>query len=284
MRFELLAGLLLAICSAGLLNASFFLQHRAVTRMPTLRLHHPIHALRELARSPLWLIAYGGGWVGWGLYILAVRLAPLSLVQSIASGGLPLLALLAHRFGSPTTAQERIAALLGALGVALVCSTLGVRVTSAPAHLSLVVIVVSSGAVVAGVLWGPGRRFIGAGAALGAASGLFYAVADVATKGAVDGTGVVLVPIFLAASAAGFIALQLSFHHGGVLQTAGLSALVTAVGPIAAGVLLYHERLPVGPAGWARASGFGLSVVAAVLLALQRRADPSTPPADPVSV
>ena len=283
MKLELLGGLLLSICSAGLLNASFFLQHRAVIRMPTLRLTHPVLGLRALSRSPLWLIAYGGGWMGWGLYILAVRFAPLSLVQSIAAGGLPLLALLAHRFGTPTTAQERIAALFGGLGVALVCSTLHTRVTSAPARLSLVVIVAVSGVIVAGLLWVFARCLIGIGAALSIASGLFYAVADIATKGAVDGTGVVLVPIFLASSAAGFVALQLSFHHGGVLQTAGLSALVTAVGPIAAGVLLYHEQLPHGPVGWARATGFGLSALAAVLLALQRRSDLSTPPSDPVS-
>jgi hypothetical protein len=240
MNLELVAGLALAVCSAALLNASFFLQHRAVTNMPTLTLRHPVEGLRALIRSPLWLLAYGGGWLGWGLYILAVRLAPLSLVQSIASGGLPLLALLARRSGTPVTALERFAAVLGGLGLALVCVTLDVKVDGSPAHLSLVVIVVGAGAVVAGALWSLGRRIINPGAALGAAAGFFYAVADVATKGAVDGTGVVLVPIFLAASALGFVSLQLSFHHGGVLQTAGLTTLLTAVVPIAAGVVLYH--------------------------------------------
>jgi hypothetical protein len=263
-------GLVLALASAGLLNVSFFLQHRASNDLPHLSLRHPFGSLSTLALNPAWLLAFGGGWLGWGLYIAALRLAPLSVVQAISSGGLALLALLAHHFGAGVSTRERVAALLGAVGLVLVCTSLGVRPTSGKAHLDLVVLVVIAGAGLAGALAGPGRRLFQPGAALGTAAGLCYAMGDIATKGAVNGTGLVLVPIFLFLSVLGFVALQLAFQRGGVLQTAGLSALITAVVPIAAGIALYHERIPSGPPGWARGAGFVFSATAALVLGAAR--------------
>lgn len=238
--------------------------------MEKISLRRPLHSLHLLLTSRLWMVAFGFGWIGWGLYIAALRLAPLSIVQSITSGGLPLLAFIASRFGKPVAPTERIAALMGGLGAVLVCSSLGKGTTGGPGSLRVVFFLAIGGLCLAAIVGLAGRTRLRSGAALGLSAGLSYAVSDIATKGAVDGTGVVLVPILIAASAVGFALLQLSYQRGGVLQTAGLSSLITAVLPIVAGVGLYHEYLPPGAFRWVRVVGFGLSVVAGVLLSARR--------------
>ena len=57
----------------------------------------------------------------------------------------------------------------------------------------------------------------------------------------------------LASHGAAFAALQLAFQRGGALVTAGLNTLATNALPIVAGLALFHERVPGGAAGAARA-------------------------------
>jgi len=92
-------------------------------------------------------------------------------------------------------------------------------------------------------------------------------VGDLATKGAVDGNGLIFVPILAACAALAFVALQLAFQRGRVLETAGLSVLVNNLIPIVGGLALFHEALPTGWAGAARVASFVAVVCGAVLLA-----------------
>jgi hypothetical protein len=81
------AGLVLALGSAAALNWAFFRQHGAASTLPPLSLRRPLHSLVLLARSPSWLVGFLVGLGGWALYVGALRLAPLSLVQAASAGG-----------------------------------------------------------------------------------------------------------------------------------------------------------------------------------------------------
>ena len=145
------------------------------------------------------------------------------------------------------------------------------------------VIVIAVGSGLAGGLVLLARRFR-PGALLGCAAGLLFGVGDLATKGAVDGVGLLFVPILAACTALGFVTLQLAFQRGRVLETAGSSTLVNNLIPIVGGVVVFHEPIPTGPAGVARVASFVAVVVGAVLLASGRMNTQSNADVAPLSV
>ena len=116
---SLTAGLILALLAAVALNIGFFVQHGATNTMASLSLRHPWRSARCLMSDRQWLIGYATGWIGWGIYIGALTLAPLSLVQAVAAGGVGVLAVLAHRLGTPLEPRERLGALIAVAGLLL---------------------------------------------------------------------------------------------------------------------------------------------------------------------
>jgi len=260
--------LALALVAALALNVGFFVQHGATNAMLSLSPRHPLRSVRLLVTNRQWMVGYATGWVGWGIYIAALSLAPLSLVQAVSAGGVGILAFLAHRLGTPLQARERLGAWVAVGGLALLAVSLTAHARRAPAaHSAPLLIVIGVGAAAAGLLAGALGRTARAGVALGCAAGLFFGVGDLATKGAVSGNGLLFVPILAVCTALGFVTLQLAFQRGRVLETAGLSILVNNMIPIVGGLLLFHERLPGGAAGGARLASFAAVVVGAVLLA-----------------
>jgi len=263
---HLAAGLALALLAAMALNVGYFVQHGATNSMVSLSLRHPVASARLLVGNRQWLLGYGAGWVGWGLYIAALDLAPLSLVQSVSAGGVGILAILAHQLGTPLTRRELIGTGLAVVGLVFLGLSLVSGVSgSAPANGVTLVVVVAVGAGLAGALVALAQRFR-PGASLGCAAGLLFGVGDRATKGAVDGVGLVFVPILAVCTALGFVTLQLAFQRGRVLETAGSSTLVNNLIPIVGGVVVFHEPIPPGLAGWARTVSFVAVVAGAVLL------------------
>ena len=101
------AGLALALGSAAALNWSYVTQHGAASALPPLSLRRPLRSLALLFRHPRWLLGFFVGIGGWVLYVAALRLAPLSLVQSVSAGGIGILALLASRGGATLERREK---------------------------------------------------------------------------------------------------------------------------------------------------------------------------------
>jgi hypothetical protein len=261
-------GLALALAAALVINVGFFVQHGATGSMPSLALRHPLHSVRALVTSRQWMLGYATGMVGWGIYIAALSLAPLSLVQAVAAGGVGILAFLAHRLGTPLEGREHLGAWIAVAGLVLLGVSLAAHVPRPPAaHTATLLTVVAVGAGAAGLLAGLMARTTRAAVALGCAAGLFFGVGDLATKGAVSGNGLLFIPVLTACTALGFVTLQLAFQRGRVLETAGLSVLVNNMIPIVGGLLVFHEALPAGAAGVARVASFVAVVVGAVLLA-----------------
>jgi len=264
---NLAAGLVLALLAALALNVGFFVQHGAANTMVTLSARHPFKSARLLVTNRQWMLGYGAGWVGWGLYIAALALAPLSLVQSVSAGGVGILAILAHRLGTPLTRQERIGTYVAVGGLVLLGLSLTSAVTpTAPARTITLVVVIAAGAGLAGVLALLARRYR-PGALLGCAAGVLFGVGDMATKGAVDGSGLFFIPVLAVCTALAFVTLQGAFQHGRVLETAGSSTLINNLIPIVGGIVVFHEPIPPGLAGIARVASFVAVIVGEVLLA-----------------
>ena len=265
MSWSLAAGLVLALGSAVALNWGYFVQHGAAAALPPLRLRHPLRSLGALFGNRRWLIGFFTGIAGWVLYVVALLLAPLSLVQATAAGGLAILALLA----GTTSRRERAAVATSIAGLVLLAISLAGSAAKATHHASLrdaAVWMLVSGAVAA-LAAGPATNLLTRAAGLGTAAGVLYAAGDVGTKAAVSGGfHPAFIPALLACHGLAFVALQLGFQRGSALTTAGLATLWTNALPIAAGMLIFAEPLPGGALGVARVTAFVAVVAGAALL------------------
>lgn len=279
------AGLLLALASTTALSYGFYRQHSVVTKLPALAIRRPVASLILLVRNWRWFAGFAIGLAGWALYILALRLAPLSLVQATSAGGVGLLALLVRRGGGTLSGRARagVASSVGGLVALGLSLPLAFRASSAPATgLALPMSWVLVSIVIAGLAAGPLAGRVQAGAGLGAASGLLYSAGDVATKALVAGVrpSWLLITILLACHGLAFVALQLAFQRGTALATAGMSTLLTNALPVLAGVIVFSEAMPSGLAGGLRGAGFAGTVLGAALLS----ARPAQRPAERAAV
>jgi len=278
MSWSLMAGLGLALLSTGALNWGFFAQHGATGEIALLTVRRPLRSLGLLLRHPRWLRGFAVGLLGWALYVAALALAPLSLVQAVSAGGIGLLALLVSREGGIKLARrERVGVSVAVLGLAL----LALSITGASTHgssgsTSLVVAWLVGSATIAAVLVGPAASLLAGGAGFGLAAGALYAAGDVGTKAALAGGNarLFLVGGVLACHGLAFVAFQLGLQRGSVLASAGLASLCTNALPILAGTTVFGEGLPSGPRGVARLLAFASVVVGAALLAKGRTEQP----------
>ena len=257
-------GLVLSLASAVALNWGYFAQHDAAAALPRLTLRRPLHSLALLFRNRRWLVGFVTGIGGWVLYVVALALAPLSLVQAAAAGGIGVLALLVRRL----SASERVAVFVAIGGLALLAiSLIGTQTPTAGGSAAAAAAWVAASLAVAALAVGPGRAVLARGAGFGTAAGVLYAAGDVSTKAALGGGGrLAFVPVLLACHGLAFVALQLGFQRGGALETAGMATLWTNALPIAAGTILFGEPIPGGNLGAVRVAAFAAVVAGAFLL------------------
>ncbi len=277
---QLIGGLALALGSSAALNWGYLVQHGAAAKLPQLTLRHPVRSLRSLFSDLTWLIGFSTGIGGWAMYVAALWLAPLSLVQATSAGGIGLLALLVQRRSGQRLPPGNWAAVgLAIAGLVLLGISLagGSSAGTTPSGLQVGAWIVASFALAA-LAAGPASRAVAAGAGLGLAAGALYAAGDVGTKAAVHGNvWLVLVPVVLACHGLAFVALQFGFQRGGALATAGVASLLTNSLPIVAGIAIFHEAMPGGSLGLMRALAFVLIVAGAALLARHERDEETAP-------
>ena len=266
-------GLILGVVSSVAINGGYALQHASASVLPPLALRRPFHSLALLFRSGRWAVGFFAGIAGWVLYVTALALAPLSLVQAASAGGIVVLAI-----GGPRlTRSERVGVGAAVGGLLLLALSLGSHPPSTHGSSARVIVWMLASVGAAGVTAGLLPR----GAGLGTAAGILYAAGDVGTKAALaGGTRLFFVPGLLACHATAFACVQLAFQRGGRLATAGLAVLWTNALPIVAGTVLFGESLPGGWRGAARVAAFALVLVGAV--ALSRREAPADASAVPV--
>jgi hypothetical protein len=265
---QIACALVITLVSAVALNWGYLREHEAARSLPPFSLRRPWRTARLLLGSRRWLIGFAAEITGWGLFVVALALAPLALVQAVGAGGLGILAALVSRFSlSRLSERERLGVGLSIVGLALLGVSLaggagaGTEASWASLALWLFGSVIAAAAVVT-----IGRSLLGAGAAFGAATGIAFAAGDIATKATVAGD-IVLVPVMIACYGIGTMLLQMGFQRGGALVTAGLATLLTNAIPIAAGATIFREPLPRGAFGVLRLTAFATVVVSGVLLA-----------------
>jgi hypothetical protein len=267
---ETTTGLVLALASAMLINIAYLREHDAAAHLPVLTMRRPVQSARLLLGDRSWLLGFAMESGGFLLYVAALVLAPLSLVQSISAGGIGVLAFASARMARRHLSRRELAGvLLSVLGlVALAISLSGGNAKEGSGDIVPIVLWLGITAVIAILLVVVGRARWGTAVATGVAGGLFFSIGDIATKVATQGGARAgFVALLLLGYGLGTALLQIGYQAGAALTVAGLATLVTNALPIAAGTVILDEPLPTGGLGVARALSFGAVVGGAVLLA-----------------
>jgi hypothetical protein len=265
-----LAGLVLAFASAVVINLAYLREHEAAAALPALSLRHPIRSVRLLVGDRAWLFGFAMESVGFLIYVAALALAPLSLVQSISAGGIGVLAFASARLQRRRLARvEIVGVLLSVLGLAaLAVSLVGGKAKEGGGDIGPILLWLGATAAIAVLLVVVGRRHWGAAVANGIAGGLFFSIGDISTKLVTQGgVRLAFVALMLIGYFLGTALLQIGYQAGGALTVAGLATLFTNALPIAAGTVVLDEPLPTGWHGVVRVLGFAAVVTGAVLLA-----------------
>jgi hypothetical protein len=267
-------GLVLALASTTLVNLAYVREHDAVGKLPALSLLRPLRSLRLLLAHRDWLAAFAMETAGFLLYVLALRLAPLALVQSVAAGGIGILALTSARLGRRALSRsERVGVGVSVVGLLFLSLSLlgGVQQGT---HGALPEIGLWLGCTCAAALIAltAGRAALGAAAADAVAGGLLFSCGDISTKIATEGGARALFALAaILAYLLGSALLQIGYQRGTALSVAGVATLLTTALPIAAGSVLLNETPPHGAEGALRIVAFAAVVAGAILLGRPRR-------------
>lgn len=273
MLAQIVVALVVTLVSAVGINWGYLIEHDAAAELPPLSIRRPARTVRLLVSSRRWLTGFLLETIGFVLYLVALALAPLALVQSVAAGGIGVLALLVARARrTRLEPRERVGVAIAVAGLALLAISLaggsaeGVTASWYAVGLWLAA---SVGAAVAAATVGSGP--LPGGAGFGLSAGILFAAGDVATKAVVsDGGHLLLAPALLGFYGAGTMMLQTGFQHGRALATAGIATLATNAIPIGAAMTLFREPLPGGGLGVTRVAAFATVVLSAVWLAPRR--------------
>jgi drug/metabolite transporter (DMT)-like permease len=267
---KLALALPLALLSTTLVNLAYLREHDAASSLPTLSLRRPVRSLALLLGDRSWLVGFameGGGFV---LYAAALALAPLALVQSVAAGGIGLLAFLTVRLGRGRLSGRRLfGVLVSMLGLVALAVSLaeGAPEGHRGSTLGVLAWLGGSAALAVAVLL-LGRRSLGVAVSSAIAGGLFFSIGDISTKLATQGGARIAFALTLIAGyVLGSSLMQVGYQAGSALTVAGLATLLTNVMPILAATLVLEEPVPTGALGALRVLAFVAVTVGAVVLA-----------------
>jgi len=263
-------ALLLALASTALTNVAYLREHDAAAALPALSLRRPLPSAEALLTDRSWLAGFALESGGFALYVAALALAPLTLVQSVSAGGIGILAFVSARMRRRRLGRHELAgvllSMLGLLALAVSLAGGSGEGTGGSTFETLLWLAATAGAAV--VALALGRRFGALAVAEGVAGGLFFSIGDISVKVATQGAA-------RAAFAVGVIVgyslgtgfLQLGYQKGGALTVAGLATLLTNALPIAAGTVVLGEPVPSGVFGGVRVVAFAAVTLGAILLA-----------------
>jgi drug/metabolite transporter (DMT)-like permease len=262
-------GLALAFVSALVTNMAYSLEHDAAATLPPLLPGRPFQSARLLLGNRRWVMAFGAETAGWLMYVAALRLAPLALVQAVVASGVGVLAFATAR-GHPSRLawHERLAVILAFAGLTLLALSL-TGTEPSDSHPAAVGIIIWMAACAGGavLLIGAAPRRFARAASLGLATGLLFADGDISAKlVGYGGWWLLALLSLIAAYAIGTSVLQSAYQHGDALTAAGTATMVTNAVPIVAGFVLFHETLPRGLGAVAQVAAFACLVISAVAL------------------
>jgi multidrug transporter EmrE-like cation transporter len=253
-------GILLALACALATNVGFLYKHRGACAAPPVDIRRPLWTARALFRSRLFAIGMVIATGAWVFHVLAMTMAPLSLVQAVLAGGVVLLAVMAERmFGLKIGRRQWVGLALTATGLVLLGVTLPVlhgahSRFSVPGMISF-----EAGLIAAGTLLIMGPR-IGAphehhGFMLGAAAGILFGVSDIAIKalsGMIGANGALglLSPwtiVTVASSIAAFYASAKGLQDGDAVPVIAITGTAANLSGIVGGIIVFGDPLSANP-------------------------------------
>jgi hypothetical protein len=280
-------GILIALLCAFASNLAFLYKHRGACSACSVDIRHPLRSAASLWSQRCFAIGMGVGLIAWLLHVVAISLAPLSIVQAVLSGGLVLLAVMADRlFGFSIGPRQWWGLAMTGVGLILLGITLP---ASHGAHASFSVaamIAFEAGLFGLGALFIMGPRLGGPaehhGVMLAAAAGILFGVCNLGVK-ALTGivgphgvTGVLLSPwmwVALCASAAAFYASARSLQDGDAVPVIAITGTAANIATIAGGIIVFGDPIPSDALGIAvQAFAFVLVIVASALTPVPIRA------------
>jgi hypothetical protein len=113
-------ALVLALVSTTLTNLAYLREHEAAAELPVLCMRRPLESARILLADRSWMLGFAMETVGFLLYAAALALASLALVQSIAAGGIGVLAYVSARLARRRLSRRELngVVLVSVLGLA----------------------------------------------------------------------------------------------------------------------------------------------------------------------
>ena len=280
-------GILLALVCAFASNLAFLYKHRGARACPAVSWRHPLRSAASLWSSRWFAIGMGVGGLAWLVHLAAIALAPLSVVQTVLSGGVVLLAVMAERmFGLPVGPRQWWGLGLTAVGLVLLGVTLPAPGAGHGSFSLAVLLIFECGlfAVGAALIMSPrfGGRAEHHGVMLAAAAGLLFGVCNVGMKALTevldhDGLTAVLTapwtPLALVASAIAFYASARSLQDGDAVPVIAITGTAANVSCIAGGIVVFGDPMPADALGIVLQSlAFVLVIVASALTPAPLRA------------
>jgi drug/metabolite transporter (DMT)-like permease len=295
---HLAAGVLVSVLSTVLYNVGFVLEKHGLEELPAVHARRIVHLVATVASSPTWVLGFCSMLGGLALQVVALSMAPISVVQPILVSGMVLLLGLSHvTLGERLGRREWVA--IGLVATALLCISLSLDLASdrvgTTGHLStlalaaLPTVLVTAGAFTLADHFGghwlhPNAR----AATYGVSTGLLYGVSGLAVKAVaaiVARHGVWLaIPHVLASgylyafvcmSGLGLLLFQTALQRCSASVVVPVSNVVSSTYVVALGTVIFGEHLPAS--GWKlalRAAGFAAVLLGVLLLA---RARPTAP-------
>jgi drug/metabolite transporter (DMT)-like permease len=288
-------GLALTLGCALLTNAGFLLRHRGAVAAPPVDGRHPLRSARGLFASKWWTIGCVGAVAAWMLHVGALSLVPLSVVQTVISGGLVFLAVLAERFfGFHLGGRQWIGLAVTAAGLTVLGLTGGPASDTGRSSLAALIaleagVFAASSLLVAGSIK-LARFHPNEGLVLGAAAGCLFGVSDISLKfltHAANGglTSALISPWALSALAASVVAFYSSARSlqiGPALAVIAFTSVAANLIAISGGILVFHDSIGAGaPQIVGRMLAFCLVIAGAALMPAPTRARATG--ADPAS-
>src|SRR5919205_2539339 len=120
-----IVALALAAVSTTLTNLAYLREHDAAASLPVLCMRRPLQSARLLLGDRSWMLGFGMETAGFLLYAAALALASLALVQSIAAGGIGVLAYVSARLARRRLSRRELGGVLvSVLGLAALAVSL----------------------------------------------------------------------------------------------------------------------------------------------------------------
>jgi drug/metabolite transporter (DMT)-like permease len=295
-------GLVLALLSTTAYNAGLIVEKQALGQLPAISTRRIVSVAMTLLSSPRWLAGFTLMLLGLGLQVLALGLAPVTLVQPLIAGGVGVVLVLSRLvLREHLNRTQYLCVAIMAVSVVLLAASAGGASGEVGHQVSAVLLAaVAIPSCLAGLLAGVSALRAGSrkhrvpviGISYGFATGMLYGVAALAIKAlsgtllhrhGVAGTVIALLSspylyVMAACSALGLLFFQTALQRCRISIVAPVSNVLGSIYFMVVGTWMFHEKLPTDPGQLALRLG-GIAIACFVVIQLSRQPGPERPAA-----